>query len=50
MYDQSDLEFEQKGNRLFIYHLPDPLPDPVMNTIVLEFASKPVAVPANRTF
>lgn len=50
MYDQSNLEFEQKGNRLFIYHLPDPLPDPVMNTIVLEFASKPEAVPADRTF
>ena len=50
MYDQSDLEFVQKDNRLFIYHLPDPLPDPVMNSIVLEFASKPEAVPANRTF
>jgi alpha-L-fucosidase len=50
MYDKSDLEFEQKDNRLFIYRLPDPLPDPVMNSIVLEYASKPESVPADRTF
>jgi len=44
------VEFEQKGNRLFLRELPVPLPDPIATTIVLQVEGEPEPITPQTSF
>jgi alpha-L-fucosidase len=44
------LSFDQQGDRLFIKGVPNPLPDPLVTTIVLELDGEPKSTRARGTF